>query len=282
MFIRTRSTSCSTRICAFALIQGKWRKVIVDRCKYFKFVFLICYALLRNLSRLFFSFKGFIFLLIRDVCSCEVKLFFINDIWGRCGHFNGYCVDIFYDFETYILRHFGFHSGENVSQSVDWTGDACYFKYILQHIITWILQCCRNFVCLGKTCDRFVCLSGQLLALLFSTKNVQTREMLRKLPKLLLNMWTFWVAIGRKFSSQRPRERTFSALPVSSDRDYLQLWGHIQHFYQLVSVIRTSCFPGVVCLSANLQGSLRAFLTESNVSFTFDVMLIGTSILCSL
>ena len=45
---------------------------------------------------------------------------------------------------------------------------------------------------------------------------------------------------------------------------------------KLASVFKTSCFPGMGCLSTNSQASLRAFLTESIVSFNSDVMLIGT------
>ena len=46
---------------------------------------------------------------------------------------------------------------------------------------------------------------------------------------------------------------------------------------KLASVIKTSSFPGMGCFSANWQVSLRALLTESNVSYNSDIMLFGTS-----
>ena len=51
---------------------------------------------------------------------------------------------------------------------------------------------------------------------------------------------------------------------------------------KLASVIKTSWFPGMGCFSANLHALLRAVLTDSNVSFKSDVMLIGTSVLSNL
>ena len=48
---------------------------------------------------------------------------------------------------------------------------------------------------------------------------------------------------------------------------------------KLASVIETSCFTGRSCFSATSQASLRALLTESNISFNSDVMLIGSSVL---
>ena len=51
---------------------------------------------------------------------------------------------------------------------------------------------------------------------------------------------------------------------------------------KLASVIKASCFPGMGCFNANSQASVKALLTESNVSFNSDVILIGTSILSNL
>ena len=48
------------------------------------------------------------------------------------------------------------------------------------------------------------------------------------------------------------------------------------------SVIRTSFFCRMGCFSANSRGSQRALLSETNVSFNSDVMLIGTSVLRNL
>ena len=50
---------------------------------------------------------------------------------------------------------------------------------------------------------------------------------------------------------------------------------------KLASANKTSCFPGLGCFIANLQSSLRALLTESDVSFNSDVILIGASVLSS-
>ena len=73
-----------------------------------------------------------------------------------------------------------------------------------------------------KNDGRTFCLSGQLLALLLPTECVQNREMSCRLPKVPLSIWTFLVVQGRKFLSQMPGGRTFSALTVFSDRDCLQ------------------------------------------------------------
>ena len=48
---------------------------------------------------------------------------------------------------------------------------------------------------------------------------------------------------------------------------------------KLTSVIKTICFPGIGCFDANSQASLSALFTESNMSFSFDVIIIGTSAL---
>ena len=52
-----------------------------------------------------------------------------------------------------------------------------------------------------------------------------------------------------------------------------------QALLKLASVIKTSCFPGMGCFNAKAHASLRALLTESNVSLSSDVKLIGTSVL---
>ena len=46
---------------------------------------------------------------------------------------------------------------------------------------------------------------------------------------------------------------------------------------KLASVIRTSCFPEMGCFNASSHASLSALLTESKVTFSSEVMLIGTS-----
>ena len=51
---------------------------------------------------------------------------------------------------------------------------------------------------------------------------------------------------------------------------------------KLASVSKASCFPGMGCFRANWQASLRALLTESNVSFNSDLILDGTSLLSNL
>ena len=48
------------------------------------------------------------------------------------------------------------------------------------------------------------------------------------------------------------------------------------------SVIKTSCIPGMGYFKANSQAPLRVLMTESNLSFNSDVMLIGTSLLSTL
>ena len=48
---------------------------------------------------------------------------------------------------------------------------------------------------------------------------------------------------------------------------------------KLAFFFKTSCFPGMGCFNANSQASLKALLAEPNVSFNFDVMLIGNSVL---
>ena len=47
---------------------------------------------------------------------------------------------------------------------------------------------------------------------------------------------------------------------------------------KLAFVNKMSCFPGMDCFSANWQASLSALLTESTVSFSSSVMLIGASV----
>ena len=79
-----------------------------------------------------------------------------------------------------------------------------------------------------------------------------------------------------------PRGNTFSALTVFSDRDLSSINRAYPALLKLASVIKTSCFQGMGCFSANSQASLRALLTESNVSFNSDVILIGTSVLSNL
>ena len=133
----------------------------VDLCELFHTCFqgrwfFICCPLIRIWSRLFFSMKGLFFWFVVFVCLCEEKLFFISDIWGSGGHLDGYCLDIFPDFETCFLRDFKLKSGENVSCSVDWTSKVCYTEVIFQHIITCIPECWWDCLCLKKWLTDFL------------------------------------------------------------------------------------------------------------------------------
>ena len=101
----------------FGFIHGLRRSVSVDFCNNLHtclqgWRFFICYPLLRILSRLLFAFNYSFLLLAFIFCVYEEKLFFNSDIWGKCGHFNGFCLDTFPDFETYLLHDFEFLSGE--------------------------------------------------------------------------------------------------------------------------------------------------------------------------
>ena len=174
------------------------RSVSVDLCEFFNtwfqdgWFFIHC-PLLRILFKLFFPFKGLLHWLIVEVCLWEEKLLFICDIGGRGCHLDGCCLDIFPEFETYLLRDFKFKSGEKFSSSLDWTSNVCFFEVKLQHMITYHMhsRVLAGSPLFGKSGWRTCCPSEQLLALLLPTECVQTREMPFILPKILLSLWTF-------------------------------------------------------------------------------------------
>ena len=148
------------RICLDS-VHGIQRSVPVDLCIFFHTCvqggwFLVCYPLFRILSRLFFPLKGCFFWFVLIVCLSEEKLIFIGEIRGRFGHFNGCCLDILPDSETYLLRDFEFQFGVKMSHNVDWSGDVCFFEVELQYIVTCVPQCWWNCFRLEKTCDRLV------------------------------------------------------------------------------------------------------------------------------
>ena len=129
----------------------------------------------------------------------------------------------------------------------------------------------------GKNVWRICCLSEQLLALLPLTKYMQAREIPCRLPKKSFEYMDNLSCAGEIiFEPNATGAYTFRFDSIS--------WSGLSStmkaypaLLKLVSVIRTSCFPGMSCFSANWQASLRAFLTEWNVSFKSDVILIGTS-----
>ena len=163
IFLNTRSTSCSTRIRAFALILFMEYDVVFPSIVVNSFTLVFkpdgssfvahCFddfCLDCSFRSKVCSFNSSFF------CLCEQKLFFISDIWGRGGHLDRCWLDVFPDFRTYLRRDFGLRSGEKVSCSVEWPSNVCYFEVKLQHIITCIPECWRKCLCLEKTCDRLV------------------------------------------------------------------------------------------------------------------------------
>ena len=103
----------------------------------------------------FFSFDGIFLLLLLIVCLSEEKFFLISGIRRRCGHLDGCCLNVFLDFEIYLLCDFEFQSGEKVKGSVDWTGEVCFLELELQHIVTCIPQCWWNCFQSEESCDWF-------------------------------------------------------------------------------------------------------------------------------
>ena len=155
MFFKTRSTSCPTRIRAFALIPFIKYDVVFPSIYVNSFTLdskegdssfcTHCFAFCRDCS---FRSRVCFFWLALVVCFCGENLFLISDSWGRCGHFNGYCLDTFPAFETYLFCDFEFQSGEKISRS--------YYEVKLKQIIICIPQCWQNCFRLEKTRDRFV------------------------------------------------------------------------------------------------------------------------------
>ena len=147
----------------------------------------------------------------------------------RC-HLERCCLDMFPDFETYLLRDFKLESGRKVSRSVDWSSNVCYFEVKLHHIITCIPGCWRNCLCLEKTCDGLVVRQSHCWFCCFP-------QIVCRPEKCHVDGQEFlWVyghsgLRGGAFFEVHATGCTFSALTVFSDRDCLQSWGHVQHFW---------------------------------------------------
>ena len=94
----------------------------------------------------------------------------------------------------------------------------------------------------GKNVWRICYLSEHLLVLLLPTENVPIQELPCKLPKILLSIWTFWVARGKFFSNPTPRGLTFSGVTVSFGRNSLYSKEHIQRFWNWHPSIRRAVF----------------------------------------
>ena len=111
--------------------------------------------ILLHFSEIVFSFVGFVLQFCPEYLR-EKELFFICNIWGRCWHLYGCCLNVFLDFEMDLFRNFQFQSWEKVGRCVNWTSDMCYFRVKLQHIIACIPQGWWNGFRLGKSDNWFV------------------------------------------------------------------------------------------------------------------------------
>ena len=184
-------------------IHGIRRSVSADLCNFFHTCcqggwIPICYPLFRILSGLFFPIKGSLFWLIIFVCLCEEIFFFRQrhprKVWSLRYVLFGYLPG----FWDVISPWLWIPVWREISRVVDWTSIVGFFDVKLQHIITCIPRCWRNCLRLEKTCDRCYLL-GQLLALLLPIECLQPQEIASKPPKILLNIWIFWIARGKVF-----------------------------------------------------------------------------------
>ena len=163
MFLSKRSTSCSTRILAFAFIPFMEYDVV------FPSIFVKSFTRVFKTGDSSFAAHCFAFGLdcsFRSrVCSSD-SLLSSACMMKHCSSSAsseeevvtsiGFCLNIVPDFETYLLRDFKFISGEKASCSVDWSSNVCYFKVKLQHIITCIPECWWDCLCLEKAGDWLV------------------------------------------------------------------------------------------------------------------------------
>ena len=125
----------------------------------------------------------------------------------------------FSEFETYQLRYFELWSGEKVSCCVQPAKNVCCFEVKLQHIVKCVPQRWWNcFVWKNRKTDLLSL--KQLSVLLIHKKCVQTQEMPCIWPKIFLSRWTYFVALGRKFSILMSRGCSFSDLIGFCFTDY--------------------------------------------------------------
>ena len=151
----------------------------------------------------------------------------------------------------------------------------------MQHIIACILECWRHCFCLEKMCDGFVVCQNNCWLCCFPGN-------VCKLTKCHVDCHKLFCIHGHLSCAE---EKIFepNATGAYLFRFDCIFWSGLFSIkkacsarLKLASLIKTSCFPGMGCLSANWQVSLTALLTESNISVNSDVILIGTSVLSNL
>ena len=153
----------------------------------------------------------------------------------------------------------------------------CYFEIELQHIITCVPQGWWNCFGLKKSCDGFFVGQNNRWFRCFP-------QYVCKLEECHVNCQKFFWVNGHL---QLCRGEIFepNATGAYVFRFDCIFWSGLSSIIRaypallkLASVIKTSCFPGMGCFSTSSQASLRAWLTESNVYFNSDVILIGASV----
>ena len=139
-----------------------------------------------------------------------------------------------------------------------------------------------ELLCLEKTCEGFIVRQDNCWLYFFPQDMCKLKKRHLFCQKLSFEYMENLSCAGRKISEPNGTEAYVFRFDCIFWSGLSSIMRASLTLLTVASVIKTRCLPGMGCFNATWQASLRALLTESNVSFNSDVILNGTSVLSAL